>query len=118
MPQGANTKAQSTNGTQPNQRCWKFSQNYEPKPSFRKPPNFKALGWKILHNLKRIIKESFRNSYLEDDLQKKLEIDGVLKKNKFWVEWWFERGLAREMRVFENLSHLLHKNWKHVFFAS
>ena len=42
----------------------------------------------------------------------KLEIDGVLKKNKFWVEGWFERGLAREMRVFEKLSHLLPKKLK------
>ena len=46
----------------------------------------------------------------------KLEIDGLLKKNKFWVEGWFERGLEREMRVFEKLSHLLHKKLKtHVF---
>ena len=79
MPQGANTKAQSTNGTQPKQRCWKIFTKLRTPTQFSKTPKFQNPKLKFLHNLRKIIKESIRNSYLEDDLQKKT-----------WNWWGFE----------------------------
>jgi len=41
MPQGANTDAQSSNGTQPNQRFWKKNLHKQRNPNmFSKNPNF------------------------------------------------------------------------------
>ena len=78
----------------------KISQNQEPQPIFEKIPNFRTLR-KFLHNLSGKDEKNVKNIPLRLILQ------------RFAWMWWgfelkivlgwegFERGKAREMKVFE-----------------
>ena len=56
------------------------------------------------------MKRMFQKTYLDVDFAKnKLEIDGVLKENQFWVEIGSREAMRGKYRVFEKLSHQPYK---------
>ena len=60
----------------------------------------------------------FRKTYLEVILQRfLLENDGVREKNDFGLRGVQKRQYEGNEMILKKMSHLLHKNWKHVFFA-
>ena len=84
LPQGANTDTQTSNGTQPNKRFWKFfTKTKNPNPIFENPQFLKPnLNFCIISEKHE--ENGLEKTYLEvGNAENKLESDGVWVKNGF-----------------------------------